>query len=296
MYVSGFDLYRQFSELARESKMRRNHDPADYAAIHKALLSGLLSHAGLKDDKGHYQGARSKQFHVFPGSGLFKGKPQWIMAAELVETSRLYARINAGIKPEWLEQLGKHLVKQHHFDPHWSRRRGRVMAWEQVSLYGLVIVEKRPVDYGQIDVVESRHIFIRDGLVAGDINSKLELIGHNRSEMEAVRDLEHRRRRHDVLVDPAILADFFDARLPADMCTVKQLEHWWNKLDGKQRQNLQYSQQLLIRDTAELPREKLFPDQLIAGDHKFPLGYRFEPGHGRRWCDSHRSAQAAQYG
>jgi ATP-dependent helicase HrpA len=182
-----FDLHRQFSELARDSRMRRNRDPADYPAIHKALLSGLLSHAGLKDEKGHYQGARGKQFHIFPGSGLFKRKPQWIMGAEQVETSRLYSRINAAIKPEWLEQQGQHLLRQHYFDPHWSRRRGRVMAWEQVSLYGLVVVEKRAVDYAKIDAGDARQIFIRDGLVAGDINSKLEFISSNQRELEAKR-------------------------------------------------------------------------------------------------------------
>jgi ATP-dependent helicase HrpA len=163
-----FDLNRQFYAQAREERLDFNREPGTFEQIHRSLLAGLLSHVGLRnpEDKG-YTGPRSRAFHIFPGSALFGRSPQWLMAAEVVETSKTYARTNAVIKPEWVEAVAGHVLKRSFFDPHWSRRAGRVMAWEQVSLFGLVIVEKRRVSYTRINPEEARKLFIMGALVRG---------------------------------------------------------------------------------------------------------------------------------
>ncbi len=270
------DLYRQLRRFAQDEKLPLNRQPADYDAIHRSLLSGLLSHIGRKDEDQAYAGAKSRKFHVFPGSGLFKHQPKWLMSAELVETSRLFARTNAAIRPEWLELLAGHLVRRHHFDPHWSVRRGKVLASEQVTLYGLVIVEKRRVDYSAIQAVDAREIFIRDGLVPGTLAGHYAFVDHNRRQVEQVMQLEHKRRRHDVMVRDALLQRFFDDRLPADVCSEKALKAWLTaEPDAVQR--LCYSDDLLIRDDAESTPDRDYPGHLSIDGREFPLSYRFEP-------------------
>jgi ATP-dependent helicase HrpA len=197
-----FDLNRQLYEQAREEKLSFNKQPGTYDQIHQALLAGLLSHVGHKDpeDKG-YTGPRSRAFHIFPGSGLFGKSPQWLMAAEIVETSKTYARVNAVIKPEWIESVAAHLLKRNYFDPHWSRKQGRVLAWEQVSLFGLVIVEKRRVNYSRINPEEARRIFITGALVRGELNTRAGFLENNQQVREEIEELEHKRRKHDVMAD-----------------------------------------------------------------------------------------------
>lgn len=271
------DLRRQLAELAKAAKLSLNRNPAGYTAVHKALLAGLLSHIGLKDENSQFQGARGTRFMLFPGSALFKKPPQWVMAAELVETSRLFARVNAGIDPQWLEQVGKHLLKSHDFDPHWSRRQGRVTAWQQISLYGLVIVEKRRVDFALRDPQQAREIFLRDGLVANDINTRAGFQQSNQLLIAEVSRHEDKRRSHDVLVDAKVLFDFFDARLPASVNSVKTLEKWLQGLGSKGRDILRYSRDLLVQENAGLAAVDEFPEFMSLAGQQYELIYRFDP-------------------
>ncbi|MEJ8569627.1 ATP-dependent RNA helicase HrpA [Elongatibacter sediminis] len=275
-----FDLYQQLRDLARENRMRLRGKRGSYEQIHLALLSGLLSHVGLKHPEGRdYQGARGRSFHIFPGSGLFGRMPRWIMAAEIVETSRPWGRTVADIRPEWIERQGAHLLKRHTFDPHWSRKRGAVFAWEQVSLYGLVVVEKRRVDYARIDPEEARRIFLLEALVRGELDTRSEFLAHNSRLREEVEELEHKRRRRDVLADEQAQFDFFDARVPQDVCSARSLERWLGQLGEAGRKRLYMGHDVLMREDAAGAPEDRFPDSLEAGGHHLPLTYRFEPGH-----------------
>jgi ATP-dependent helicase HrpA len=275
-----FDLYQQLRDQAREQRMRLTGRHGNYEQLHKSLLSGLLSHCGRKrpDDPG-YIGMRSRSFHIFPGSGLFGSSPQWLMAAEVVETTRPYARINAVIEPGWLEQQGAHLLRRRVFDPHWSRRRGAVMAWEQVSLYGLVVVEKRHVAYAPIDPSDARRIFLLEGLVREGLDTRAAFRAHNEQIRAAVEALEHKRRKRDVLADEGALFAFFDARIPAEVNSARTFERWFAGLEPRQRELLHLTQDVVMREDAGPAPAEQFPDFMEMGSRRFPLVYRFEPGH-----------------
>ncbi|MFP5073986.1 GNAT family N-acetyltransferase [Neisseria sp. WLZKY-1] len=195
---------------------RRAAKEACYEQIHRALLTGLIANVGMKSPDGNdYTGARGSRFHLFPASALFKSKPKWVMAAELTETTRLYARDVAAIQPEWIEQEAPHLVKYHYFEPHWEQKRGEVVASERVTLYGLTVLPRRPVAYGRVAPAEAREIFIRSALVAQEMGSfTAPFFVHNQKLIREVAELEHKSRRQDVLVDDEILFEFYDARLP----------------------------------------------------------------------------------
>jgi ATP-dependent helicase HrpA len=274
-----FDLYQQLRDQARESRLRLSGRHGDYDPVHRALLSGLLSHCGLKhpDDPG-YSGARSRSFHIFPGSGLFGSAPKWLMSAEIVETTRPYARINASIRPEWIEQQGSHLLKRHHSDPRWSRRQGAVFAWEQVTLYGLVIVERRRVSYTDIDPAEARRIFITEALVRGELDTRASFQAQNAEVRAELEQLEHKRRKRDVLADERSLYDFFDARIPEHVNTSRRFEKWLSGLGREGRKLLYLGHDVLMREGAGTAPEESFPDQLECAGRRFPLEYRFDPG------------------
>lgn len=188
---------------------------AGYEQIHRALLTGLIANVGMKSSDGNdYTGARGSRFHLFPASALFKAKPKWVMAAELVETTKLYARDVAAIQPEWIEQEAPHLVRYHYFEPHWEQKRGEVIASERVTLYGLTVLPRRPVAYGRIAPEEAREIFIRSALVAQECDLKADFFAHNKKLIKEITELEHKSRRQDVLVDEEALFAFYDARLP----------------------------------------------------------------------------------
>jgi len=279
-----FDLYQQLRIQAREEGMKLSGrtiaDKGIDAPVHKALLAGLLSQVGVRIPESHaYQGVRSRQFHIFPGSGLFKSGPQWLMAAEVVETTRPYARLNAAIEPEWIEEQAGHLLKQRYFDPHWSRRAGRVMAWEQVSLYGLVVVEKRHVSYAEKAPEEAREIFIRHALVRGELDTRAPFMQRNEALRKEIEKLEHKRRRHDVLADEAAQIDFFEARIPPDVNSARTFERWFNAMEENEREALVMGMDVLMREDAGMAPEERFPDFLEVSGQRFPLDYRFEPGH-----------------
>ncbi|ULJ63599.1 DUF3418 domain-containing protein [Wielerella bovis] len=186
-----------------------------YEQIHRALLTGLVANVGMKSPEGHdYTGARGAHFHLFPTSALFKSKPKWVMAAELTETSKLYARDVAAIDPEWIEQEARHLVRYHYFEPHWERKRGEVVASERVTLYGLTVLPRRPIAYGKVAPAEARELFIRGALVAQDCDLQAAFFTHNKKLIREIIDLENKSRKQDVLVDDEVLFDFYDKRLP----------------------------------------------------------------------------------
>jgi ATP-dependent helicase HrpA len=275
-----FDLYQQLRDQAREDRLRLSGRHGDYEQVHKSLLSGLLSQCGRKHPEHHgYTGMRSRSFHIFPGSGLFGSNPQWLMSAEIVETTRPYARTNAAIQPDWLEQQGAHLLKRRIFDPHWSRRRGTVAAWEQVSLYGLVLVEKRRVPYALHDAADARRIFIREALVRGDWDIRAGFRDHNEQVRAEVEALEHKRRRRDVLADENALFEFFDARVPEGVNSTRTFEKWLSGLGNDQRRSLYLGHDVLMREDAGEAPEELFPDHFECAGRRFKLHYRFEPGH-----------------
>ena len=200
------------------------------------------------------------------------------MAAEIVETSKTYSRVNAVIKPEWIEAQATHLLKRHYFDPHWSRKQGRVLAWEQVSLFGLVVVEKRRVNYSRINPKEARELFITGALVRGELNTRAGFLQNNQQVREEIEELEHKRRKHDVMADESVLFEFFDARIPEDVCDSISFEKWIKGLGEAGRQQLYISHDILMQESAgEVPGE-LYPDSIEVGVQRFPLTYQFKPG------------------
>ncbi|MBB4863821.1 ATP-dependent helicase HrpA [Pseudomonas nitritireducens] len=253
----------------------------DYAAVHKAILSGLLSQIGQKAEEGDYLGARQRRFWIHPSSVIGRKKPQWIMAAELVETTKLFARMVAKIEPDWLEPLAGHLVKKNYLEPHWEKRRGQVVAYEQVTLYGLIIIGRRPVHYGPIDAPVSREMFIREALVRGEINSRAKCLAANRQLLEKLDELEAKARRRDILADEETLFAYYDERLPADIYQSASFEKWYEREHKNQPDLLiMREEDVLARDASEVTAG-LYPDRLRLGDLQLPLTYHFEPGHVR---------------
>ncbi|HHM04208.1 MAG TPA: ATP-dependent RNA helicase HrpA [Gammaproteobacteria bacterium] len=272
------DTHGQLLSLTRELGLEPNEQPADYAAVHRALLAGLLGQVGLRREGREYLGARGVKFHLFPGSGLCQKPPQWIMAAEVVETSRRYARIAARIDPAWLEPLAAHLLKRHYSGPYWSKKAGAVLARERVTLYGLPVVTGRKVPYGPIDPKLARELFIRGALVAGEWDSRAPFFQHNRAVLEDVQELEHKARRHDILVDEETLFQFYDERVPAGIFDVRTFEAW-RKTEEKNRPRRLFLTKayLMRRDATELTAEA-FPEHVQVQGLTLPLSYHFEPG------------------
>ncbi|WP_372670978.1 ATP-dependent RNA helicase HrpA [Amycolatopsis kentuckyensis] len=275
------DIFSQLRQLAKPLgiSLNPNTTPVDPQRVHTSLIAGLLSHIGLKDPaKGDYLGARGARFGIFPGSALFKKQPRWVMSAELVETSRLWARVNARIEPEWVEPLAQHVVKRNYSEPHWERKQGAVMATERVTLYGVPLIADRRVNYGRIDPEVSRALFIRHALVEGDWQTRHHFFAENRALLEEVEDLENRARRRDILVDDQTLYEFYDARVPADVVSVRHFDTWWKKARHEQPDLLSFEKSMLINETAGGVREGDYPDSWTQGTQVFPLTYQFEPG------------------
>jgi ATP-dependent helicase HrpA len=252
-----------------------------YAAVHKAILSGLLSQIGQKTEDGDYLGARQRRFWIHPSSVIGRKKPTWVMTAELVETTKLFARMVAKIEPDWIEPLAGHLIKKNHFEPHWEKRRGQVVAFEQVTLYGLIVVGRRPVHFGPVDPVASRELFIRDGLVRGEINSRAKCLAANRELLDRLDELEAKARRRDILADEETLYAFYEARIPAEIHQAATFEHWYKAEGAKNPQLLiMREEDVLARDAKEVTAAQ-YPDILQLGELQLPLTYHFEPNHPR---------------
>lgn len=273
------DIHGQLATLTAEMGLRENEIPATFEQIHRALLAGLLGNLGFKNDEGEYLGARGIKFTIFPGSVLRKAQPKWVMAAELVETTRLYARCVAKIDPEWIERIAGDMVKRHHFDPHWEKDRAMVTAYERVTLYGLTIVPKRSVHYGPINPQEARDIFIRRALVAGDYQTSAKFFTLNQNVIKEVQALEHKARKHDVLVDEQTIFAFYDALVPADIHNGAGFEAWRIVAEKENPQLLYLTREYLMRHAAMDITEEQFPETLSVGDVTYKVRYRFEPGH-----------------
>ncbi|HHF6564971.1 TPA: ATP-dependent RNA helicase HrpA [Haemophilus influenzae] len=273
------DIYHQIRLTVREMGLPINSEKAEYQQIHTALLSGLLSHIGLKEaEKQQYLGARNAHFAIFPNSVLFKKQPKWVMAAELVETSKLWGRMVAEIEPEWIEPLAEHLIKKSYSEPRWSKSRGAVIADEKVTLYGVPIVAARPVNYGAIDPTVSREIFIQSALVEGDWNTKHKFFKENQRLVREVEELEHKSRRRDILVDDRTLFEFYDQRIGTEVVSQKHFDTWWKKAQQKDPELLNFERSFLINDDAAQVSKLDFPNFWHQGNLKLKLTYQFEPG------------------
>ncbi|GGY06292.1 ATP-dependent RNA helicase HrpA [Paludibacterium paludis] len=261
-------------------KQRQAREAADYENLHKALLTGLIGNVGMKtQESDEYLGARGSHFLIFPGSGLKKGKPKWLVAAEVVETSRLYARCVGRIEPEWIESLAPHLIKRHYFEPRWEKSRGEVVASERVTLYGLTLVPRRPVSYGRIAPEEARELFIRGALVAMDYATRAPFFQRNQQLIRDVEQLEHKARRQDVLVDEEALFAFYNERVPADVVDAAGFEAWRAEAEKTEPRLLFMTREELMRHAAQHVTENQFPEWLEHVDGRLRLRYRFEPGH-----------------
>ena len=307
------ELYQQLFTQTRELRFRfndlpslvpcmtaeqagENEDKLDYASIHQALLTGFLGNIGSKEDKNVYLGARNMRFGIFPGSRLYKRKPKWLMAAEIVETSAVYARIVAGIEPVWLEQQARHLLKHHYYEPFWEEKSGQVSAWSKVSLYGLVINAKKKVNYGPIDPEVSQEIFIRDALVTGeykDQNRKTpRFIKYNLALINELEHLEHKSRRKDLLVDDLAIFEFYQQRIHHSVIQNNQLqnkkdliytraafEQWRKKIEKNEPEYLFLKQSDLLKKDADHISDELYPPTIMNRELQLPLEYHFLPGH-----------------
>ncbi len=276
------DVHRQLHLVCKELGLKENGDEAGYEAIHKALLAGLLSQMGFKQENKEYLGARNKHFFIFPGSMLFKKAPKWIMAAELVETARLYARMVAKIEPQWAESLARHLVKRNYLEPHWEKKRAQVVALEQVTLYGLVIVNRRKVHYGQVDPVASHDIFIRQALVEGEFHTRGEFFRHNRSLLKGIEKLEAKSRRRDLLVDEEQLYQFYRLKLNSHggegVINGAGFEKWRQDIEQGDAKALFMTEEDILQRSADHVNARQYPDQMDIGGAKLRLSYNFEPG------------------
>ena len=253
--------------------------PAASATIHQALLSGLLSHIGVREaETREFLGARGAKFAIFPGSTLARKPPQFVMAGELVETSRLWARTAARIEPEWAEKLAAHLVKRTYSEPHWSSKRGAAMAYERVTLYGVPLVAKRLVGYGNIDAEVSRELFVRHALVQGEWTTRHHFFARNRALLEDVEELENRARRRDILVDDEALFQFYDARIPAEVVSARHFDGWWKQAHRADPDLLDFTPDALRNPDAAAVLSGDYPDAWRQGEIQFPLTYQFEPG------------------
>jgi ATP-dependent helicase HrpA len=273
------EVHSQLLSLIKPMGFRLNQQAADYEAIHRALLAGLLGNIGCKGEDREYLGARGVKFQIFPGSALFKKSCKWVMAAEVVETARLYAHIVARIEPEWVERIAGHLVKRHYFEPHWEKDQGAVMGYERVTLYGLPLVPRRKIQYGRVDPKLSRELFIRGALVAGEYDTRAHFFTHNQALIREVEDLEHKARRRDILVDEQMLYEFYDQCLPADVCAARRFEQWRKEVEHAAPQRLYLTKEYLMRRRPGEVTEEQFPDHLDISGLRLPLSYHFEPGH-----------------
>ncbi|MCW2801716.1 MAG: hrpA [Aeromicrobium sp.] len=272
------DVHSQLRRTAKDLGLKPGQPGSDPDLVHQALLTGLLSHIGLREPDGRdFLGARQGRFMIFPGSGLAKKPPRWVMVGELVETTRLWGRTAAKIQPEWVERAGAHLIKQSYSEPHWSSKRGAVMAREKVMLYGIPLVADRLVQYGRIDPVVSRDLFIRHALVQGEWRTHHAFFAANRALIEEVESLEDRLRRRDLKVDDETLYAFYDQRVPPDVVSVRHFDSWWKKARHERPGLLTFDPAMLRQADAGDPEDE-YPREWHSDGQTYPLTYAFEPG------------------
>ncbi len=280
------DLHHQLCEQVRElgwqwtDALPEQIDDAGYAAIHKALLAGLLSNIGFKSDESDpYLGTRGIRFFLHPASGIAKKGAKWVLAAELTETTRLYARCAARIEPEWIEAVAGGLVERSYFDPRWDKERGEVVGAERVALYGLTLVARRRVSYGRVDPATAHEVFLREGLAADELASNAPFLAHNRQLIAEIADLEHKARRQDVLVDEEAIVAFYAERVPADIHSAAGFERWRVDAESRDPAVLTMTREALMRHAASGITAELYPEWVDLAGMRLPLKYRFSPGH-----------------
>ncbi|MFC0135619.1 ATP-dependent RNA helicase HrpA [Massilia eurypsychrophila] len=275
------DVHSQLLTIVKEQGWRLNELPATYENLHTALLTGLLGNIGFKSDDepgAGYLGARGIRFHVWPGSSLIKKPGKWVMAAELVDTTRLYARTVANIQPEWVERVGAHLLKKSWGEPRWEKRAAQVTASERATLYGLVVYSQRRINYGQFNPFEARAIFIQEALVGGDYDTRAPFFAHNHKLVKEIENLEHKSRRLDVLVDDHLIAAFYDKLIPADVVNGAGFEAWHKLVTRDDPKLLFLNREELMRHEAAGVTTELFPKTLTVTGIEMGLTYHFEPG------------------
>ena len=277
------DMHQQLSDLADELRLRRNREPAPADRVHRCVLTGLLCNIGVKADGndrelGPYTGQRGNRFGIFPGSTLFRNGPKWLVAAEIVRTTKVYARTVAPVQPEWIEELGAHLLKRSHSDPRWDKHAGRVIANERITILGLELVPKRRVHFGPVDPKVSREIMIHHALVLGELERRPTFLQHNLGIEDQVKALEVRTRRNNLVADAEKRFRYYDARVPHDVYTAGAFEKWRHEESKKQPRLLYMSLEDLLADGVSLPAADLYPDTLDVGPFRLPLVYRLEPG------------------
>ena len=276
------DVYTQIRQTIKQLAFPINSKAADYISLHTSLLSGLLSHIGMKEiEKREYIGARNIKFAIFPNSALFKSQPKWCIVSELVETSRLWGRTAAKIESEWIEPIAQHLIKYSYSEPRWSKKQGTTIANEKVTLFGLPIVASRIVNYSKIDPVLSRSLFIRHALVEGDWLTNHKFYKQNQKLIKEVEDLEHKSRRQDILIDDDELYEFYDKRIDDSVISTKHFDNWWKQKQKSQPDYLNIKKEMLIKQSAQLVNLSDFPDFWYQDNFKLVLKYQFDIGHNR---------------
>ena len=271
------DIHSQLLTQCNDVKYKINTTVAGYDAIHQAILSGLLSHAGLKNEDGEYQGARNNIFSIFPGSNLRKKRPLWIMAAEMLETQRHYGLTVAQIDPLWLEKQASHLIKKSYFEAHWEKRPAQIAAYEKSTLYGLVINPRKKINYGPIDPDFSRELYIRGAFVNREYSSHAAFFQHNEKLFSDIEKLEHQSRRQDVLVDDEVVYQFYDERIPTGIYNSKKFDTWRKETEKTNAEILYLSRDYLMQHSAGDITEEQYPKQLIVNNTPLILSYHFDP-------------------
>jgi ATP-dependent helicase HrpA len=284
------DVHHQLSVAAKDLGIKINSEPANFESVHKALLTGLLGNLGFNHEEREYMGARNRKFSIFPGSSLAKKTPKWIMAAELIETSKLFAHTVAKIEPDWVIDAAQHLIKRQHFEPHYDSRSGQVMVFEKITLYGLTIVEKKSVSYSHIDPAQCRAVFIRAALVEGQYdqhpkrkhavkNAGTDFFVHQQQLLTELEDLESKARRRDIVVDEQVIFDFYDERIPENVLNLAGFEAWRKIAEIDNSKLLFLTRDILMRHGAGDITQAQFPNELEWRGMVFPLSYHFEPNH-----------------
>ncbi len=273
------DVQVQLKSVVRELGWKLNQEVAGFDAVHRALLAGLLGNVANKNEKQEFTGARGIKLNIFPGSVLFKKAPKWVMAAELVETARMYARTVAKVEPEWIEKVAGDLCKRSYFDPHWEKKPAAVMVYERLTLYGLVVNPRRKIQYGRINAKEARELFIRGALVEGEFNTRAGFFDYNGKMIADIEALEAKSRRRDVLVDDQILFEFYDKHIPVDIFDGRSFEKWRKQAEQKQPKMLYLKKEDLMLHQAGDVTEAQFPDGLKIEGMTLKLDYHFEPSH-----------------
>ncbi len=270
------DTHQQIKKMLHELNLKINSVSADYNQIHKALITGFLSQTGFKDEGHEYQGCRQRKFHIFPGSGLFNRGPKWVIASDIVETQKVYARHLAKIEPQWIISKAQHLIKHNYTEAHWEKKSAQVSAIQKSTLFGLLVNPGKKVNYGPVNPVESREIFIRSALVQGDFDCHHGFYKKNRDLINDIEKLEAKSRRQDILVDENDIYDFYDQQLPDDIYSGPQLNKW---VKNNNTDNLLLSLDSLMKKDADHVSDNLFPDSILINDIQFPLEYHFDPSH-----------------